>query len=77
MGKFTSFGVQRAADGRGGLRNPALLRVAKDVSELTKVLPALAVGRVVVKKGVGHMIRFLNAPGDDNRYTPCPGTCRT
>lgn len=46
------------------------------MGELTKVLPVLAVGRAVGKKGVGHTIR-LGIPEDGNRDTPCPETYRT
>ena len=43
---------------RRAVINSTLLRLAKDMGKLTKVLPVLAVGRVVGKKRVGHMIRF-------------------
>jgi len=68
--RFPNFGFW------GSVCESYFARVAKGVGELTKVLPVLPVGRVVGKKRIGHMIR-LNVPEGDNRYTPCPETCRT
>jgi hypothetical protein len=48
----------RRSGGRGAVRNSTLLRLAKGVGELTRILPVLAVGRVVGQKRIGHMIRF-------------------